>query len=49
MLTAHSSDAEREQGLAAGADDYIAKPFSPETLLEKLRGLLGSDVLLGQA
>lgn len=49
MLTAFSSDAEREQGLAAGADDYIAKPFSPETLLEKLRGLLGSDALLGQA
>jgi two-component system, OmpR family, phosphate regulon response regulator PhoB len=49
MLTARSSDSEREEGLAAGADDYIAKPFSPETLLEKLRGLLGADVLLGPA
>lgn len=48
MLTARSTDEERQEGLAAGADDYIAKPFSPETLLEKMRGLLGSEVLLGQ-
>jgi DNA-binding response OmpR family regulator len=28
MLTAKSRDEERERGLAAGADDYIVKPFS---------------------
>jgi two-component system, OmpR family, phosphate regulon response regulator PhoB len=48
MLTARSAEEERRTGLAAGADDYISKPFSPEHLLEKLREALGPKALLGE-
>jgi len=33
MLTAQAQDRDRDQGLAAGADDYFTKPFSPLALL----------------
>lgn len=49
MLTARSGEEQRMEGLAAGADDYIAKPFSPEHLLDKLREILGPRALLGEA
>jgi DNA-binding response OmpR family regulator len=49
MVTARTGEEERRAGLAAGADDYISKPFSPEGLLEKLREALGSKALLGEA
>jgi two-component system phosphate regulon response regulator PhoB len=48
MLTARTGDAQRAEGLAAGADDYISKPFSPEHLLDKLREILGPRALLGE-
>lgn len=47
MLTALTGDEQRAEGLAAGADDYISKPFSPEHLLDKLSELLGPKALLG--
>ncbi len=40
MLTARSRDAEREKGLALGADAYITKPFSTKELLAKVSELL---------
>lgn len=40
MLTAHGRDVEREKGLALGASDYITKPFSTRTLVEKVQALL---------
>ena len=49
MLTARAGEEQRREGLEAGADDYISKPFSPEQLLEKLRELLGPRALLGEA
>lgn len=40
MLTAHGREVEREKGMALGADDYITKPFSTQTLVQKVRTLL---------
>jgi CheY-like chemotaxis protein len=36
MLTAGAQDSDREEGKAAGADDYFTKPFSPVALLRKV-------------
>ena len=41
LLTAKAQSAEVERGLAAGADDYMVKPFSPRELLERVDALLG--------
>ena len=40
MLTARAEVGERVEGLEAGADDYLAKPFAREELVARLRALL---------
>ena len=40
MLTAKGEDADVVAGLEKGADDYIAKPFSPRVLTARVRALL---------
>jgi two-component system phosphate regulon response regulator PhoB len=40
MLTARGDEADRVAGLDAGADDYIAKPFSTRELLARVRAVL---------
>lgn len=40
MLTARDSEPDKVRGLEAGADDYIAKPFSPDELSARLRAVL---------
>ena len=40
LLSALGEASDRITGLAAGADDYMAKPFEPEELLLRLRALL---------
>ena len=40
MLTAKDSVADRVQGLDAGADDYLVKPFAFDELMARLRALL---------
>jgi CheY-like chemotaxis protein len=36
LLTANISAADREEGVKAGAEAYLTKPFSPKELLEKI-------------
>ena len=40
ILTARGSWAERIDGLKAGADDYLSKPFHPEELALRIQALL---------
>jgi len=40
MLTAKTSDEDIIQGLTLGADDYVAKPFSPRELAARVNGVL---------
>ncbi|HEY4266997.1 MAG TPA: response regulator transcription factor [Galbitalea sp.] len=44
MLTALGSTEERIEGLEAGADDYLAKPFSPRELLLRVQSILKRSV-----
>jgi two-component system phosphate regulon response regulator PhoB len=43
MLTAKAQDSDRAEGLAAGADDYFTKPFSPIALLRKIDDVYGEE------
>jgi two-component system, OmpR family, response regulator ResD len=40
MLTAKGEEADRIAGLNFGADDYVAKPFSPKEVLARVRAVL---------
>ncbi|GBF59321.1 transcriptional regulatory protein QseB [Candidatus Phycosocius bacilliformis] len=40
ILSARGSWAEKVDGIEAGGDDYLAKPFEPAELIARLRGLL---------
>ena len=40
MLTARSTESDRVQGLDAGADDYVTKPFSPRELAARVRAVM---------
>lgn len=55
MLTARGDELDRVAGLDAGADDYVAKPFSTKELLARIRAVLrrrapeqaGGTILIG--
>lgn len=40
MLTVRGEESDLVRGLDLGADDYMSKPFSPQTLLARVRALL---------
>ena len=48
MLTAAGQDADRARGIAAGADEYLTKPFSPLALFTLVRSLLPEATLWPQ-
>src|ERR1700692_2152465 len=45
MLTVRQSEQDKIRGLDLGADDYIAKPFSPRELLLRIRALLRRSLM----
>ncbi|MDF0418963.1 response regulator transcription factor, partial [Escherichia coli] len=40
MLTARGDSQDRVNGLEAGADDYLAKPFNPRELLARIKAVM---------
>jgi two-component system phosphate regulon response regulator PhoB len=42
LLTARASELDVQEGMAAGADDYIEKPFSPQELAVRVQTILGA-------
>ena len=40
MITARGDEADRVEGLDAGADDYVVKPFMPRELTARIRAVL---------
>jgi two-component system response regulator MprA len=48
MLTARAAVAERVEGLDAGADDYLVKPFALDELLARLRAFERRALPAGQ-
>jgi two-component system, OmpR family, alkaline phosphatase synthesis response regulator PhoP len=49
MVTARGDESERIAGLELGADDYLAKPFSPGELVARIRALLRRTARSGAA
>ncbi|HEY1530605.1 MAG TPA: response regulator transcription factor [Galbitalea sp.] len=46
LLTALGSEEDRIQGLSAGADDYLTKPFSPRELVLRVQSILRRSVAI---
>jgi two-component system alkaline phosphatase synthesis response regulator PhoP len=41
MLTAKGQEADRQKGLSAGADEFMTKPFSLKTVVDRAKEILG--------
>jgi two-component system phosphate regulon response regulator PhoB len=41
LLTARVQETDADEGIAAGADDYVTKPFSPQELGRRIHAALG--------
>ena len=44
MLTAKGRAADRDKGMAAGADDFVTKPFSTRDLVARVKAAVGMAV-----
>src|SRR5215467_3133829 len=40
LVTAKTTEADKLEGLGAGADDYVTKPFSPREVVARVRAVL---------
>jgi two-component system chemotaxis response regulator CheY len=40
LISTQSSERDRARGMSLGADDYVAKPFTPEDLQQKVKAQL---------
>lgn len=49
LLSGHTRDSDIDSGLAAGANDYLTKPFSPRELLQRVSDLTLQNVALRQS
>jgi DNA-binding response OmpR family regulator len=47
MLTARQGEDDRINGLEAGADDYLVKPFSPRELVSRVKAILRRSTITG--
>ncbi|MGC9357155.1 MAG: response regulator transcription factor [Anaerolineae bacterium] len=45
LLTAKGQAVDKEEGAAAGADEYVTKPFDPDYILERAAAILEVDLL----
>ena len=41
MLTAKGHEADKDKGLCLGANEFITKPFSPISIVERVKEMLG--------
>jgi len=46
LLTAKGQAVDKEQGAAAGADEYVTKPFDPDHILTRVAEILGLEVTI---
>ena len=46
LLTAKGQAVDKEQGAAAGADEYVTKPFDPDYILARVAKLLGLEITI---
>ncbi|MBC8185905.1 response regulator, partial [candidate division KSB1 bacterium] len=42
ILTARGQDTDVEKGMAAGADDYVMKPFDPPKVVERVKEIFNN-------
>lgn len=49
FLTARDSEIDQVLGLELGADDYVTKPFSPRTVVARVRAILRRGQAVGKA
>ena len=49
MLTARGQETDRVVGLDSGADDYVAKPFSPREVIARVRAVMRRSAPAGAA